>query len=298
MSTGRRLGALVVCVAALAAAGPASARQERPKPDYTRKPGILETVGFDQKPGAQLPLDLKFRDEQGREVALGDLLSGRPVIVNLVYFDCPLLCNQVLDSLVRALNVVPARVGRDFDVLSVSIDPRDTPEKAAAKEADVLGRYTAEGPEARAGWHFLTGDEAAIERLAATVGFRYSYNARLKQYAHPAGVVFATPEGVLSRYIYGLSFPARDLNLALAEASAGKVGGVVAQALLLCYAYDPNSGGYSFAIMSVVRVLGTLTALGLAAFMYLMFRRDRRRRPRATGHSPLPAGTPPPVAAN
>ncbi len=287
---------VVSLLVALASVGSAIAREERPIPDFARKPGILSEVSFDQKPGAQIPLDATFRDEAGRTVVLGDLFGERPVILNLVYYDCPLLCNQVLDSLVRSLNVLRFKVGRDFDVLSVSIDPREDSQKALAKESEILRRYTVEGSEPREGWHFLTGDEPSIRRLADSVGFRYSYNANIRQYAHPAGIVFLTPAGQVSRYIYGLSFPARDLNLALAETSAGKVGGIIEQALLLCYAYDPNSGSYSFAIMMVLRALGSLTALCLFAYLVQMLLRDRRAHLR--GQATLAAGPPPPVATN
>jgi protein SCO1 len=276
MTTGMRRLRIALALAVLAATSPAFARQERSTPDYTPKPGILALVSFDQKPGAQIPLKQTFRDEAGKTIALKDVLRGKPVILNLVYFDCPLLCNQVLDALVRSLNVLKYKIGKDFDVLSVSIDPREDSQKALEKKADVLRRYTMEGAQAREGWHFLTGDEPAIQALAASVGFRYSYNAQLKQYAHPAGIVFLTPDGRASRYIYGLSFPARDLTLALTEASNGKIGGVIEQALLLCYVYDPNSASYSFAIMRVIQVLGTITALLLFSYLFRMLRRDRR----------------------
>lgn len=284
-------------IALSGASGSAGAREDRPKPEYREKPGILASVGFDQKPNARIPVDLTFRDEAGKEVQLKALLSGRPIILNLVYYDCPLLCNQVLDSLVRSLNVLKYKVGRDFDVLSVSIDPRETPDKAMAKEADVLRRYTLDGGEARAGWHFLTGEESAIERLSKSVGFRFSYNPTTRLYAHPAGIVFLTPDGRASRYIYGLSYPARDLTLALSDASEGKIGGVVEQALLLCFVYDPTSGSYSFKIMMVVRVVGTLTALALFAYLFRMLRRDRRAA-RSKGLTSFATGSPPPVALN
>lgn len=286
----------------LLAAGWAPVRAGDPAPDFkTNRPGILGLVGFDQKLGAQVPPDLHFRDEQGRDVRLGDLFGhGKPVLLNLVYFDCPLLCNQVLDSTVRSLNVIKFKVGEEFDVVSVSINPADTPESAARKEGMVLGQYTTGGAKARQGWHFLTGDEASITALAKSVGFRFTYNAANKQFAHPAGILFLTPEGKVSRYIYGLSFPARDLTLSLAEASEGKVGSLAEQAMLLCYVYDPESGSYSFAIMSVIQVLGTITFLILVGYIALMLRRDRRLRrlaARFPGPGPFASDTPP-VATN
>lgn len=279
-------------------AGPSSGRADQPKPDYgsVRKPGILKSVGFDQKPGVTIPLDLEFRDEADRPVRLGDLLDGRPVILNLVYYNCPLLCNQVLDGLVRSLNVVDPKVGQDFNVISVSINPDEEPATAKVKEAMVLQRYTAGGARARDGWHFLTGDQAAITTLAGAVGFRYSYNEGTRQYAHPAGIMFLSPAGTIVRYVYGLSYPARDLRLALVDASNGKVGTFADQALLLCYVYDPASGSYSFAIMNVIRALGVVTVAALVGSIFVMVRRDRRRRAAAAGPATSYAPEPPPLA--
>ncbi|WP_315852099.1 SCO family protein [Tautonia rosea] len=256
---------------------PSPTRTERP--ELTPQPGILSRVNFEQKPGSQVPLDLVFVNELGDSVRLGDLIGDRPVILNLVYFDCPLLCNQVLDGLVRSLNVLnDYTVGQAFDVISVSINPNDSPESAMAKESAVMRAYHFSGDEARKGWHFLTTkDEATIGKLADSVGFSYSYNPQSKLYAHAAGLVFLTPEGKVSRYVYGISYPARNLRLALTDASNGTIGGVAEQALLLCYVYDPESGTYSFAIMNVVRFLGIFTVLSLGSFMIVMFVRDRRR---------------------
>ncbi|MEW4567130.1 SCO family protein [Tautonia sp. JC769] len=256
---------------------PSPTRTEQP--ELTPQPGILRRVSFEQKPGAQVPLDLQFVTESGENVRLGDLIGDRPVILNLVYFDCPLLCNQVLDGLVRSLNVLnDYTVGQAFDVISVSINPDDTPQSALSKEAAVMRAYHFAGDEARSGWHFLTTrDQSAIDALAESVGFSYSYNPESKLYAHAAGLVFLTPDGRVSRYVYGISYPARNLRLALSDASEGTIGGVVEQALLLCYVYDPESGSYSFAIMNVVRFLGMVTVLSLGSFMLAMFVRDRRR---------------------
>lgn len=259
-------------------------------PVLTSEPGILSRVKFEQKPGNQVPLDLVFRDERGREVKLGDLLGDRPVILNLVYFDCPLLCNQVLDGLVRSLNVLDSyTVGRSFDVISVSINPGDSPESARLKESAVMRSYHHANDEARDGWHFLTTDhKETIDSLANSVGFSYTYNPESKLFAHASGLVFLTPEGRISRYVYGISYPARDLRLALSEASDGTIGGVVEQALLLCYVYDPESGTYSASIMNVVRLFGMITVLGLASFMLVQLFRDRRRpaiSPAAASHA-------------
>jgi protein SCO1/2 len=269
--------ALVAVTIAPAWGQPSVTRTERP--ELRPQPGILSQVKFEQKPGSQIPLDLIFEDEQGRRVRLGDVIGDRPVILNLVYFDCPLLCNQVLDGLVRSLNVLEDyTVGKDFDVVSVSINPKDTSESAMAKEAAIMRAYHYAGEEARAGWHLLTSNDIeTIDALADSVGFRYTFNPKSNLYAHAAGLIFLTPEGQVSRYVYGLSYPARDLRLALTEGSEGKIGGIVEQALLLCYAYDPESGSYSFAIMNVVRFFGIATLLGLGSFMTIMLLRDRRR---------------------
>lgn len=247
-------------------------------PNLTSQPSVLSEVGIEQKPGSQIPSDLMFRDENGQDVRFGDLLRGKPVILNLVYYDCPLLCNQILESLTRSLNVLGSEVGDEFDIISVSIDPTETPDQALAKEANIMRRYKQSGETARAGWHFLTTDnQESIDQLADAVGFRYMYNPRTRFYAHVASIIFLTPEGKVSRYIYGISYPVRNLRFALSEASEGRVGNIVDQALLLCYEYDPATGRYSFAIMGTLRVLGVLTALTLGGFMSLMFWRDWRR---------------------
>jgi protein SCO1/2 len=297
------LSTLLVLVCGLLTAS-IPARADQPKPDFKQnRPGILDKAQFIQKPGVALPRDLVFQDEVGKDVRLGDFFAGdRPVILNFVYYDCPLLCNQVLDSLVRVLNVIRYKVGEDFDVVSISINPGDTPESARQKKASIISQYTGDAETARAGWHFLTGPEDSLRRAADAAGFRYSYSPSTKQFAHPAGIILVTPQGKISRYIYGLSYPARDLNLGLAESSEGKIGSILEQAQLLCYVYDPESGSYSFAIMTVLQVFGTLTALLLFGFIAVMLRRDRLQRRLAPGSAtPPPPGTatgPPPVPTN
>lgn len=237
--------------------------------------GILSSVGFDQNLDAQLPLGLPFRDEAGHEVRLGDFFGNKPVILNLVYYECPMLCTLELNELVQSLRPVSFDLGKEFAIVTVSIDPGETPALAALKKSRYLERYGRPGAEE--GWHFLTGDEASIRRLAQVVGFRYAYDPKSDQYAHPAGLIIATPQGRLSRYLYGINYPARDLRLGLMEASAGKIGSPVDRLLLLCFHYDPKTGKYNFAIMGLLQVLGIATVLGLGSFMFIMFRRDRRR---------------------
>jgi len=239
--------------------------------------GMMAKVGFDQNLNAQVPLDLVLRDERGQEVKLGDFLDKKPVILNLVYYRCPMLCNEVLNSLLRSMNALSFEVGKEFEVLTVSIDPRETPALAKRKKGSYLARYHHKGEVAEKGWHFLTGGRDAVANLAKVVGFRYAYDAKNDQYAHPAGIMILTPQGRVSRYIYGVSYPARDLRLGLMDASMRKIGSPIDQLLLLCFHYDPRSGRYNFAAMNAIRILGLATVGSLGTFMFVMFRRDRRK---------------------
>jgi protein SCO1/2 len=234
------------------------------------RPPILRDVGIDQRLDASVPLELRFRDEEGRTVRLGDYFGERPVILNLVYFGCPMLCTHVANGLVGALTALAFTAGDEFRVLTVSIDPRDTPAQAHAKKAAVLERYGRPG----AGWHFLTGDEAAIATLADAVGFRYAFDAARGEYAHGAGVVVLTPRGRVSRYLLGVEFAPRDLRLALVEASANRIGTFVDQILLFCYHWDPATGKYGALVMNLVRVAGLLTVLALGTLILALRRRE------------------------
>ena len=247
----------------------------------------LSQVGFDQNLDAQLPLDLTFRDESGRSVKLGDYFGSKPVILTLVYFRCPMLCGEELKGLARSLRPLKLSPGEDFDLVTVSIDPTETPELARAKKDSLLERYGRAGSEK--GWHFLTGDQASIDALARTIGFRYTYNPETKLYAHAAGLVIATAQGRLSRYFYGIDYPVKDIQFGLMESSAGKIGSPIARLLLFCYHYDPTTGKYTLAIVGVLRFFGVGTALALGIYVVMMLRRDRRRSHHAAG---LPATTP------
>jgi protein SCO1/2 len=275
----RRL-ALVFLAASLPAmaTATATAREEAPPPRATSDiaPGLFQKVRFDQNLDAPLPLDIPLRDERGRTVTLGAYFGRRPVIVNLVYYECPMLCNEVLNTLLRSLNALTFSIGDEFEVVTVSIDPGEAPALAARKKAAYLKRYGRAGADR--GWHFLTGDEASIRRLADAVGFRYAYDPKTDQYAHPAGIVVATPQGRIARYYLGISYPARDLRLGLVEAAAGKIGSPMDQILLMCFHYDPRTGKYNVAIMNTIRFLGCLTLAGLGTYMFVMFRRDRREK--------------------
>jgi protein SCO1/2 len=257
---------------------PAARGADRPVP-------LLEKIGFDQNLDAQLPLDLTFRDERGKTVRLGDYFGKKPVILTLVYYNCPMLCGVELKALARSLKPLSLSIGKEFDVVTVSIDPTEGPDLALAKKAAFVGRYNRPGAEN--GWHFLTGDQKNITALAKTVGFRYTYNPKTKLYAHAAGLVITTPQGRLARYIYGVDFPPNDLKFGLMEASAGKIGSPIAKLLLLCYHYDAAAGKYTLAILELTRVLGCITALGLGSFMALMFWRERRGVSRAAKADPL-----------
>lgn len=238
------------------------------------RPKLLENIGIDQKMGAQAPLDLTFSDEQGRQVTLGQFL-GKPVILALVYYTCPSLCNMVLRGTVRSVHGIPLTAGKDYDVVAVSFDPRETYSQAAVKKAEIVKQYGRPGAES--GWHFLTGSEAASKSLAASVGFRYAYDTNTNQYVHPSCIIVLTPEGRVARYFYGIDYPARDVKLGLVEASGGKIGSPIDQVLLYCFHYDPANGKYGFVIMSALRAGGVATLGVLLGFMVIMFRRDAKR---------------------
>src|ERR1051326_8239263 len=235
---------------------------------------ILKQVGIDQKLNNQLPLDLKFRDEYGRDVKLGDYFQdGRPVVLSLVYYECPMLCNQTLNGLVGALDAVPFTPSKHFEVVTVSFDPREGPELAAEKKETYLRRFKHEG--AQNGWHFLTGDKDSIDGLAEATGFHYVWDDESKQFAHASAIMVATPEGKLSHYFYGIEYSPKDLRLALVESSKGQIGSPVDALILYCYHYDPTTGKFA-PVMAVLRAAGVLTVFALAALIFFLVRRTRR----------------------
>lgn len=235
-------------------------------------PKALQDVGIDQRLNEQVPLDTVFRDETGREVRLGEYFNhGRPVIITLVYYQCPMLCDQVLNALTGSLKSLSFDVGREYEVLTVSFDPREKPELAAEKKEDYMARYGRAG--AGAGWHFLTGEQQSIDVLAKAVGFRYTYDEKTKQFAHASGIMLATPEGKLARYFYGIEYSPKDLRLGIVEASTGKVGTPVDALMLYCFHYDPASGKYGLAIMNIVRLAGMLTVIGIFVLLFVLRRR-------------------------
>jgi protein SCO1/2 len=243
--------------------------------EAARPPG-LEEVGIAQRLGESVPMDLSLVDEDGRPVRLGDLLGGKPAILSLVYYDCPMLCTLVLDGLVSSLRTISLDVGTEFRVITVSIDPEETPALAAAKKDTVLAAYGRAG--AATGWRFLTGDATSIRRLADAVGFRYRYDPATGEFAHASGVTVLTPEGRIARYLLGIAYAPRDVRLALVEASRGEIGSLADHLLLYCYRYDPATGRYGASVLLLVRALGIATVAGLTVFVIRSRRREARAR--------------------
>ena len=261
--------------ASFAVAGTRSAPGPAPTHELPR-PEALNRAGFDQKLDAQIPLDLPFRDERGQAVKLGDYFGDKPVLLNLAYFNCPMLCTLVINGVVDAVREVALVPGRDFEILTISFDAREGHELAAAKKANYLkdlGR-----PDADKGWHFLTGDEASIRALTEAVGFRYAWDEKSQEFAHASGIMVATPGGRLSHYLYGVVYPPRDVRLALVEASAGRIGSPVDQLMLFCFHYDPVAGKFSAGVMTLVRLGCLATIAATAGFLLIMFRREMRAR--------------------
>jgi protein SCO1/2 len=260
------LAARLLVPALLAATGPAALPADS-------RPAALREVGFDQRLGEALPLDAAFVDETGRAVRLGDYFGRRPVVLSLAYYGCPMLCTLSLNGLASALKTLSFDAGREFDVVTVSFEPKETPAQAAAAKKTYLERYGR--PAAASGWHFLTGDAAAVAAITRAVGFRYVWDEETNQYAHPTGVVVATPQGRIARYLYGVEYAPKDLRFAVVEASSGRVGSPVDQLLLYCYEYDPVRGRYGAAILRTVRFLGILTVLGLVTLIAALRYRER-----------------------
>jgi protein SCO1/2 len=279
------VASFVAAAAVFLAAIPATAQMTgAPAAGYKRESGVpastlpapLQEIGFDQNLDRQLPFDIPFTDEQGRTVRVGDYFGGRPVVLAFVYYDCPLLCMQVLNALASALDVLSLQPGKDFDLVTISFDPREKPALAAAKKAAALQRY--QRPGAEAAWHFLTGEPAAIERATRAAGFRFVWDEQLKQFAHPTGIIVLTPEGHVARYLFGIEYGPRDLRFAIVDASAGKIGSPIDSFLLYCYHYDPMTGRYGLVVMRAIRLAGAATVLALGTFIVVMVRRERRAR--------------------
>jgi protein SCO1/2 len=245
------------------------------KAQQITSPPILSKVGITQNLNAQIPPDLTFRDETGNSVRIGEFFGQKPIVLSLVYFDCPALCTEVLNGELRTMQAISLDLGKDFDALTVSFEPKDTPALAKAKRDVYLGQYGRPGGAER--WHFLTGEQQSIDALTNVAGFRYAYDSSIRQYAHASAIIILTPDGRIDRYFYGVQYPARDVRLGLVEASQGKIGTLTDHALLYCYQYDPMTGKYGVVVMNVLRAAGGLTVLLLGLFMVTMFLRERKR---------------------
>lgn len=247
------------------------------EPPASGRPKLLDNVGIDQKLDQQLPLDLVFLDEAGNTVKLGDYFGAKPVVLSLVYYSCPQLCNQVLNGLTGSLSTLrDFSIGKEYTVLTVSFDAREKPELAAKKKSTYINWYKREGADQ--GWHFLTGDQAQIDQLTEAVGFHYNWDPASKQFVHASGVMLLTPQGKLSRYFYGIEYSAKDLRLGLVEASNGKIGTPVDQILLYCFHYDPAQGKYGFVVMNLIRLGGAITLVGVVALLFVMRRKNSQRQ--------------------
>ena len=267
---------LALVPAVVSAQGEAPGLRPAAAPPSSQMPAVLQKVAFEQRLNEPLPLDLPFTDENGVAVKLGDYFGRKPVVLAFVYYECPMLCTQVLNGLETALRVLNESVGQEFDVVTVSFDPRETPVLASGKKKAYLDRY--QRPGAEQGWHFLTGTPASIDALTKAAGFSFYWDEQTQQFAHASGIVVATPAGTLSRYFFGIDYSPRDLKFALIESSSEKIGSLAERLLLYCYHYDPATGNYGFVAMRAVRLGGVVTLLALFGFMFVSIRRDNRVR--------------------
>jgi protein SCO1/2 len=264
---------LLACVGIVSSRAAFGQIYGRPQVEVYAPSPLLKQIGINQKMGAQVPIDLSFTDESGQEVTLRRY-SGKPVILALVYYQCPSLCNMVLNAVLRSVQNLELSAGKQYQVVAVSFDPRETPRMAAAKKQTYLNEYNRPGAEQ--GWHFLTGPESSSKALAESVGFRYVYDSLTNQYAHGSAIMILTPGGRVARYFYGINYPARDVRLGLVEASSERIGTPTDQVLLYCFHYDPVTGKYALVVMNVLRLAALITLGGLGTFMIVMFRRDFR----------------------
>jgi protein SCO1/2 len=270
-------------VASLASQATAQGISAGPKGTTQLPPNILKNVGIEQRLDAQIPLGLKFRDEAGREVKLGDYFGKKPVVLSMVYYECPMLCGEVLNGEASVFSTLRFDVGKEFEVVTVSFDPTEGPDLARGKKRTYVERYGREGADQ--GWHFLTGPQESIAALTKAVGFNYAWDPELKQFAHAAAIMVVKPDGKIAQYFYGVEYSPKDLRFGIIQASQGKVGTVVDQVLLYCYHYDPRTGKYGAVVSRVLKVAGGLTVLILGGFLIIMFRLEpqQNRSGRAEG---------------
>ncbi len=247
------------------------------------RPPVLKDVGIDQLLNNQVPLDLEFKDESGRTVKLADYFKDKPVVLSLVYYNCPMLCTQVLTGLLGTLKTLPMSPGQEFVSISVSFDPSEGPELAAAKKKEYLERLRK--PEAASGWHFLTGQEQQIQALTRSVGFRFLWDPVTKQYAHASGIIVLTPQGKVSRYFYGIEYAPRDLRFGLLEASGGRIGSLVDKVILYCYQYEPMRGTYGLVMIRVLRVFGILTLITIVALIGFLIYITKKKEAKWVSHN-------------
>jgi protein SCO1 len=278
----------LAALAALAASSPAAASSAggmlggaEPPAAAAPLPEALQ-VGFDQNLGGQVPLDLELRDEEGRDVRLGDLFGGRPVILSLAYYGCPMLCGMALQGIASSLKTLSFDAGREFEVVTVSFDPKETPAQARDRKTQSIDLYGR--PGAAQGWRFLTGSAESIRALTQAVGFRYAWDEEQKQYAHPTGIVLLTPKGRIARYFFGVEYAPKDLRLGLIEAADERIGTLADRLLLLCYRYDPKTGRYSGLAISLIRAGGIVTLLALVAGVTTAVLREKRRVSGSAAH--------------
>lgn len=243
-------------------------------------PSELANVSVEQRLGESIPLDAEFVDETGHRVRLDELTADGPIVLALVYYDCPMLCNVVLDGVAKAVMPITLELGTDYRIVAVSFAAEETPELAAKAKQHLFERYRGE-PE---GWTFLTGESDAITRLTESVGFNFRYIEENGEYAHSAAIAVVSPEGLITRYFYGIDYPSRDLRLALVEASEERIGSLADQVLLYCFRYDPTAGKYTFAVWAVMRAAGALTAVAIVLYLFISLRRERRGRLPAAAH--------------
>jgi len=279
-STLTQFGRTVILAALLAFCATATFAQLTKEPPVKLLPPDLSDVSIHQQLNHQLPLDLHFKDDTGKTITLGDYFGhGRPVILNLVYYECPMLCTEALNGLSSTLRMLKLNIGSDFDVVTVSFDTRETPELAHKKKAAYIERYGREG--ASFGWHFLTGDDQDVKALANAVGFHYKWDEKSQQWAHATAIMIVTPEGRLAQYYYGVEYPPKDVRLGLIEASQNKIGNLVDEVLLYCYHYDPRTGRYGAVITNIMRLAALVTMALIGGFLIVMFRRERKGIPTA-----------------
>jgi protein SCO1/2 len=278
----RSITGILVTLLALSAGGGAQTIPDNVSKSSSGLPAQLQNVGFEPRLNAQLPLDLTFRDESGRDVQLRQYFGQKPVLLALVYYGCPMLCNQIEQGVVGSLKMLSFNAARDYEVVFVSFDARETPDMAAKKKAAALSHYGR--PETAAGWHFLTGKEEQIHALTSAANFRYSFDEKNNLFAHASGIMLITPDGRISRYFYGVEYPSRDVRLGLVDASAGKIGTPIDHLLLFCFHYDPETARYSATILRVIRLGGILTIFSIVAGILIFRRRDAQGASNSSRH--------------